>query len=441
MDIREPSVGPIVGRTSSSQANVFIRGEDAGGFGVAQVCRPGGVWSPIDFTPLDPTRDNTGLFTWDRLLPGREYEYRIGWTPVPPPPGAMPPEGDWARSRRGRFRTAPEDRQASRSYAVGSCRHLRNPLQPARDDGGDEIFGSIRRLHEREHRFDAFFMLGDQIYADAPLWDSVTRPDEFLALYRCTFGKQPKLRELMARVPTYMMLDDHEIQDNWPARADAANKAVLEQAALETYRIYQCTHNPATAAHLWYEFSDGCAEWFVMDTRSKRDLQAGRMLDPAQFDALCAFLQNGSGLVKLVASTVPIFPDHAWFASDKWEGFPQQRREIFRIIREQRIPKVVFVSGDVHCSFAARLDLGNGVAVHTVVSSPFVTSIPFGAIWRWSFRRPLVDAGTSAKPQLLSDGPFWRRNFAHLRVQPERMFVSFYDREGEPLQKDLHIAF
>ena len=440
MNILEPSVGPIVGRTSAVQANVFIRGKDEARFGVAQVRRRGSSWNAVDFQPLNAARDNTCLFTWNALVPGAEYEYRIGCTADQPQPGAMPSAAHWSNAGSGFFRTAPDDPSAARSYAVGSCRHLRNPLKPARDDDGDEIFASVQRLHENGHPFDAFFMLGDQIYADS-LWNAATRKSEFLALYRCTFGEQPNLRKLMARVPTYMMLDDHEIQDNWPDKAKPATATALEKAALESYDIYQCTHNPATANHRWYEFVDGCAEWFVMDTRTQRRRQAGTMLDAAQFNALCAYLQNGSGLVKLVATTVPIFPDHAWFASDKWEGFPRQRKEIFRIIRERRIPKVVFISGDVHCSFVARLDLGDGMAVHTVVCSPFATFIPFGAIWRSSFRKRMVDAGTDAMPQLLSDGTIWRRNFGHLRVEPQRMRVSFYDRAGAPLQENIAIAW
>ena len=62
-------------------------------------------------------------------------------------------------------------------------------------------------------------MVGDQIYADD--LRSVA-PDktltQFYERYRSAFS-QEHIRELMGRVPTYMTLDDHEIEDNWPERA------------------------------------------------------------------------------------------------------------------------------------------------------------------------------------------------------------------------------
>ena len=61
-------------------------------------------------------------------------------------------------------------------------------------------------------------MLGDQIYAD--LWGrhhGILRADtfeEFQERYRSAF-ETPNLRKLMQSLPTYMILDDHEIEDNW----------------------------------------------------------------------------------------------------------------------------------------------------------------------------------------------------------------------------------
>lgn len=436
MNVQRPTVGPIVGRTSHDATHIFIRGDDApagSGFGVLEYRAPGQDWSPKQVMPLDPARDQTCVFDLGALQAAQKYEYRAGWTAEAP---ADETEAVWPADALHWFHTSSHDASSVRNYAIGSCRHLSKPFAPEPDAPGDEIFGSIRTRHENGSRFDAFFMLGDQIYADP-----VKQKNEYLALYRCSFGRHDHLRRLMSRVPTYMILDDHEIQENWPAGVDPADRPAMEAAALEPYRIYQCSHNPDTAAHLWYRFADGCADWFVMDTRSQRKIEAGEMIDQGQLAALLAFLGDGSGRVKMVATTVPIFPDHAIFARDKWQGFTAQRRAIFDHIRARGLSNVVFVSGDVHCSFVASLELGEGVTVHTIVCSPFVSAFFSPAIWFWSFWLRLVDAGTDAKPKLLSDGTFWRRNFAHVRVEPQRVLVSFYDRAGAPLQEDIAIAF
>src|SRR3546814_12029463 len=61
-------------------------------------------------------------------------------------------------------------------------------------------------------------MAGDQIYADmlnrhVPLGLADTF-EEFQERYHTAFGSR-NMRRLLSRVPTYMLLDDHEIEDNW----------------------------------------------------------------------------------------------------------------------------------------------------------------------------------------------------------------------------------
>src|SRR5205814_8707730 len=121
------------------------------------------------------------------------------------------------------FRTGSADDQRSRSYIVGSCRYLLRIFGGSFfDSRGDKTFYSILDQMDSQTNpqpVDALIMVGDQIYADdlnflAP----DTSIDQYLERYRDAFT-QPYLRELMSRVPTYMVLDDHEIEDNWPSKA------------------------------------------------------------------------------------------------------------------------------------------------------------------------------------------------------------------------------
>ncbi len=52
------------------------------------------------------------------------------------------------------------------------------------------------------------------------------------------------LRRTMARVPTYMTLDDHEIEDNWPAKVDERDLVREFPAAMHAYLTYQLSHSP-----------------------------------------------------------------------------------------------------------------------------------------------------------------------------------------------------
>ena len=86
----------------------------------------------------------------------------------------------------------------------------------------------------------------------------------------------------MAQVPTYMTSDDHEIEANWPSKASRADFRVEHPAAMHAYSICQMSRSalprlddegtrPGEMPHHWpYSFSDGCCDFFVLDTRTER---------------------------------------------------------------------------------------------------------------------------------------------------------------------------
>ncbi len=81
-------------------------------------------------------------------------------------------------------------------------------------------------------------MLGNQIYADDL---NLIGPDislnEFNTRYQLAFS-QEGISNLMCRIPTYMMLDEHEIQDNWTQDRLGQNQALFA-AAIHAYSCYQ----------------------------------------------------------------------------------------------------------------------------------------------------------------------------------------------------------
>lgn len=64
--------------------------------------------------------------------------------------------------------------------------------------------------------------------------------------------------------------------------------------------------------------------------------------------SLVDWLDDGSGRVKFVVSSVPFFPDYRKPNEDKWSGFPSRRLQILDFIRARKIKRVVFLSGDIH---------------------------------------------------------------------------------------------
>ena len=85
-------------------------------------------------------------------------------------------------------------------------------------------------------------MAGDQIYADVfnrhvpiGLADS---EEEFRDRYVTVFTSH-NMRQLLRSTPNYMILDDHEIEDNWvQGRIKDVAKRRLFQVAISAYRIW-----------------------------------------------------------------------------------------------------------------------------------------------------------------------------------------------------------
>ena len=454
MKVLPLSLGPIVGETTSTRVRLWGRAAyEATPEGPRRACgvarirsaNAHGFSDPV-FFKMNPNFDLTGVVVFDSLAPDTEHEYEIGYFFS----DAEAPDLDWSEVSRSRFRTGTGDSGASRSFVMGSCRYLPRLFGGAwLDSRGDRIFASILRQIEEERRpVDALLMLGDQIYADdLGFLFRDTLLDEYLERYRQAFG-QENVRRLMSRVPTYLMLDDHEVQDGWPKSASPKDHRVRYPAAIHAYLTYQASHGPlfAVKGHgidgipekLWYRFRDGCCDFFVMDVRTERRFgdegENLHIVSAAQLDALKSWLVDGSGRVKLVATSVPLFPEVLGKLQDHWSGFASDRAELLRFLVENECERVVFLSGDVHASVSAELRAvgGSGTKLVSIVSSPFFWPYPGGPA-------ALVRLGGTIRAgdltfELAEAGPVQTAdNFTRVSVHPDRVEVEVFSRKGLPL--------
>jgi alkaline phosphatase D len=293
-------------------------------------------------------------------------------------------------------------------------------------------------------------MTGDQIYVD-----DLNRiaPDreykEILSKYRAAFS-QPNIQKLMSGTSTYMILDDHEIEDNWPVNKSASDNDLYENA-IAAYELYQASHSPAhellsngqisrKLEQYWYQFTDGDIEWFVTDSRTRRNLSAEdrRILDAEQEHALLKWLINSPARVKFVVTSVMFYPDLKNLGDDAWKAFPEQRLRLLETIRTHRIRNVVFVSGDVHGSLTSRLTHSEDpdFEVHTVVSSPLCNSklLPYARESTFILDQPLARTAAGDYRHALTSKVVSQDNFAHLVVEAEQIRVNYHDREVGLLQ-------
>ncbi|HVL01085.1 MAG TPA: alkaline phosphatase D family protein [Dongiaceae bacterium] len=466
MKLFVPTVGPIVGHTTHNEARLWFRGRfeatQPNGyrrcFGAVRWREQNQNWLGQRVGKLSPNFDMTGVFPLLQLKPFTIYEYQAGWFLVDSELDSVQKiQFEWDALPVQQFRTGVDTINAPQSVVVGSCRYLLKLFGgEIFDDRGDKTFHSILVQH-RARPLDAVLMVGDQIYADDL---SFVSPDkklgQFLERYQIVFS-QDHIRRLMSEVPTYMILDDHEIEDNWPIKATGKDMTTLYPHAIHAYQIYQCSHSPVfdldkqgwvagTPTHFWYTFSQGCADWFVMDTRTERlwhpDETRRQMIKSTQMTALLQWLADGSGRVKMVVSSVPFIPDLQNDADDKWGAYRAERSQILDFILESQIRRVVFVSGDVHCSFTTEINSPDDpqFKVHGIVSSSLFWPYPHMEQNDFIFKGELGTAGKyrylmgkSSKVQSLD-------NFARLDIDPSSVRVTYHERKGKVLGKPVTLT-
>lgn len=336
-----------------------------------------------------------------------------------------PAEG--ARSRVGRTRTAPAanaDVERLR-FAVCSCSNW---------EAG--YFEAYRHMAARED-LDAVLHLGDSIYEygrggytgksgavrdHEPAHEVATLSD-----YRIRMGQyatDPDLADLRARVPFIVTWDDHESADN--AHRDGAENhqpgegdwQMRRAASAQAYFEWMPTRPQSLdgGGHLYRALRFGnLAELRMLDLRTYRDQQADApggwphlddpdrtMTGAAQFDWLVEGLTTSSARWKVVGTSVMITPvlippldprvteavtkmaglprDGVPYNTDQWDGYPAERRRLFDQLLGADVENVVFLTGDIHSSWAAEVPVvpgayrTGGAVVGTEFVAPSITA-------------------------------------------------------------------
>ena len=454
--LEKPTVGPIVGATTTNTVRLWGRGKlimdgdiPRRCFGAARLKEKGsGAFQPARLFKMRPHFDFTGVTEFDGLAPQSEYEYQLGYFYFP---GDLEDDKDldidWDNAGSGKFKTAKDDREDPCTIVFGSCRYILRFLGGYLwDERGDKTFRSIRDQIKEGRDVDVLLMVGDQIYADdLNFFFPDSKLDEFFARYQKAFS-QKHIAKLMARVPTYMILDDHEIEDNWTQDRfyQSASDRQLYAAAMHAYQCYQVIHGPAfdysdgaPPEKYWYTFRDGCANFFVMDTRTERFIETPmrQIISNSQMQALKSWLLAPNPGVKFIVSSVPFFPDQKDMSKDKWSGFDQQRIEILDLIRDNEIQRVVFLSGDIHCSMSSKLTCSThpNFNIHSIISSSFFWPYPQGQAHIYKRSGVLTQSGSCNYEVSYTGKVHSDDNFTRIDVEPNGLAVKIYNRRGKRL--------
>jgi hypothetical protein len=298
----------------------------------------------------------------EKLTPASvvDYEVRLNGRLVWPPEDGRP---------RAAVHTRNEERQVR--LVFGSCRvgdpePLGDSAASASTTGIDALWTYSRQLQRGEVNWpDAVLLLGDQVYADevspataefirgrrnvsdAP-GEEIADFEEYTRLYREAWS-DPEIRWLLSTVPSVMIFDDHDVNDDWniswqwveemralpwwDARITGAfmsywvyqhigNLSPPELAADETLPLVLADPDAGerlrnlargwdreSAASRWAFYRDfGQSRLLVLDSRAARVLTDERreMIDEEEWDWIVDHSQGRFDHLVL-ASTLPVF--------------------------------------------------------------------------------------------------------------------------------------
>ncbi|MES2531115.1 MAG: alpha/beta fold hydrolase, partial [Pseudomonadota bacterium] len=332
-----------------------------------------------------------------------------------------------------------------RCFVLASCQYPggildRTPPGMPRDAQPGPSDASYLRLRDRldanaknaatASPVPSFLVLaGDQVYVDATagLFDARGLDDQFRVPYESFLGARGP-RAVLGRLPAYMLMDDHEIVDNWEAdpagaslRKPSSNDA-LRQRGVAEFRKYQRRWDfPSADTDALFSRAelDGLA-FFFADSRLERAprlvadaLRADIMGEP-QARAIDAWLaQPSRGGPRFFVSSAMVLPRlldsrsmgrAVGFRSDAWDGYPVALHRLLAGVFERGTSDVVFLSGDAHLGNVTRIVLTRDdsdlqVVAHSVhcpalyAPYPFANAVPDNFARVDAFAFEAADAG------------------------------------------------
>ncbi len=296
----------------------------------------------------------------DHLEPGTTYSYRILSLD-----DQVFTKGQFTTQQHWRYRTDAPDF----SFLIGSCTYTNEEQydRPGKPYGKSmEIFLSMAKTNA-----EAMLWLGDNIYLREPDWGSMSGIQ-----YRYThFKSQDSLQEFLKNFHHYAIWDDHDFGPNDGDRSfinkDLTLQAFKDFWANPSYGIEGCE------SCITGMFSYNDLDFFLLDNRSQRspnNRKTGKreILGDAQIQWLIDAMAGSKARFKIVAIGGQVLSPAA--VHENYATFPEEREKLLKLIADEEIKNVVFLSGDRHKTELTKYESENGIVMYDFTSSPLTST-------------------------------------------------------------------
>ncbi len=321
--------GPMLGSVTDTSASIWMRTAQEAEVQVSISLKPANPQTKPEkikevIIKTSAAKDYTGVCKVEGLMPGREYFYTVVVKDRLPEAGvyqAFP------------LRTFPKQGKASKfHFAFGGCAGYTPKYE--------KMWSLIA-----DHKPLALLMLGDNVYIDDP--------EHQLTNDYCYYRRhsQPDWSKLVAGTAVSAIYDDHDFGLNDCSGGPAIEKPAWKRAVFDTFRNNWVNHSYGGGDEqpgVWHDYYIGDVHFILLDCRYYRDRPGGTMIGPVQKAWLKETLKKSKGTFKMLCSSVPWSPGVKPGSKDTWDGFNDEREEIFGFIQDNKIEGVVLMAADRH---------------------------------------------------------------------------------------------
>jgi len=336
--------GPMVGSVTDTSARFWVRTADEADIRIACTPAAGGAEPRVGAGRTRKADDYTAVVEVTGLAPSTRYRYTVAV------------DGQAMLAEPASFRTFPKAGLPAKFQIVFGGGAGYTPQH-------EYMWNTIRKVDPL-----ALLMMGDNVYIDTPKVPATQR--------YCYYRRQsrPEWRRLVATTGVFAIYDDHDFFDNDCVPGPDIDKPPYKR---DVWRVF--TQNWANPSYgggekqpgCWYAFSIGDVDIFMLDCRfyRTRDSNPPTMLGPVQKQWLKQALAESKGTFRILASSVPWAYGTKPGSNDPWQGYKEERKELFSYLAEKKIGGVVLISADRHRSDLWKIERPDGYPLYEFSSS------------------------------------------------------------------------
>ena len=310
------------------------------------------------------------------LAPGTTYRYRVlldGREAHIAQPLVFRTEALWMWQKHA-FIAAQGHAPRDFRVAFGSCTYVNDPpfdrsTRPSGPYGGGYgIFDSIAG-----RKPDMMLWLGDNTY----LRDADVGSAAGIAQRYRHDRALPELQKLLRTGNHYAIWDDHDFGPN-----DSNSSFTYKADALEIFQRYWANGAGGMPGvpGIFRVVSHYDADFFLLDGRFNRDADASQglagkaLFGPAQIRWLKNALLASTASFRIIVAgnqMLKVVPPRI----EGWSNFPDERRDFLEWLADNRVPGVMFLSGDRHHTVLSKLPRENAYPLYDFTCSPLTAGV------------------------------------------------------------------